>query len=277
MKNSLISYPILFILFVSLCSWGEKAHQKINSSCVEYFPGKIHFLQEWAPFLGDHASDADQRKKTDHNEFVKHFIDMDIYDDFVKAHKIAENFDTACTQYGKEKVMKNGTLPWVTDSTYEALVHNFKTGSWEQAELTAADLGHYVADGYMPLHITANYNGQLSGQKGIHSRYESNMINQYIDSIRFKHAQIHRVKKIKNYIFNYLYANYSYVAILLQADSTAFEMAGKQYNDVYYQKLWAKTNVFTNKLLEESSKTLSRFIYTAWLEAGKPKMPEVKK
>jgi hypothetical protein len=64
---------------------------------------------------------------------------------------------------------------------------------------------------------------------------------------------------------------------LLQADARAFVQAGQQYNDTYYESLWDKTNLFTGKLLEESSKTLARLIYTAWLEAGKPKIPETKK
>lgn len=274
MNSPLIRYSILLIILVSLCSWGEKAHRKINSSCVDFFPKEIQQLKSWAPILADHSSDADLRKKTDKNEFVKHFIDIDIYEDFIKTHKIEENFEVACSKYGKEKVIKDGTLPWVTDSTYNALVQDFKTGNWNQAVLTAADLGHYVGDCSMPLHITANYNGQLTSQTGIHRRYEETMIDRYIDSIHFKTSRIHKVFQVQSFIFNYLYANHSYIGLLLQADSRACEQAGNQYNDIYYQSLWGKTSLFTVKLLEESSKTLAELIYTAWLEAGKPKIPE---
>jgi hypothetical protein len=64
---------------------------------------------------------------------------------------------------------------------------------------------------------------------------------------------------------------------LLQADAQAFVQAGQQYNEAYYASLWDKTSLFTGKLLEESSKTLARLIYTAWLEAGKPKIPGSKR
>jgi hypothetical protein len=274
MNLSLIRYSILLVLLVGLCSWGEKAHYKINSSCVDFFPAEIHQLKAWAPILADHSSDADLRKKTDKTEFVKHFIDIDIYDDFIKNHQMIQNFGAACTKYGKEIVIKNGTLPWVTDSTYQALVADFRKGDWNKAALTAADLGHYVGDGFMPLHITANYNGQLSSQKGIHRRYEEIMIDRYIDGVQFKTSGIHKVNQVQSYIFNYLYANYSYCGLLLQADSRAHEQAGNQYNDIYYKSLWENTSLFTVKLLEESSKTLAELIYTAWLEAGKPRIPE---
>ena len=117
-------------------------------------------------------------------------------------------------------------------------------------------MGHYVGDGFMPLHIAANYDGQLSGQTGIHRRYEETMIDQHIDDIQFKYSRCSKVEKVQKYIFGYLYSNHSYVGLLLQADSRAFEMAGNRYNEIYYEALWDKTELFTRKLLEESSKTL---------------------
>jgi len=273
MNSILARYSILFALLFSLCSWGEKAHRKINASCVEFFPKELNQLKAWAPILADHGSDADFRKKDDKNEFVKHFIDIDNYDDFNNEHRIEENFEKSCLKYGKEKLMKEGTLPWVTDSTYGALVQNFKSGNWNQAVLTAADLGHYVGDGFMPLHITANYNGQLSGQVGIHRQYEEIMIDRHITEIQFKPFECHKIKGVKSYIFSYLYANHSAVSLLLKADSDAYEQAGKQYDEICCETLWAKSNLLTIKLLEESSETFAGLIYTAWLEAGKPKIP----
>jgi len=273
MNSSIFRYSILFVLLIALSSWGEKAHRKINSSCVEYFPIELQQLKFWAPILADHGSDADIRKKNDKNEFVKHFIDIDIFEEFNTSNKIEEDFDALCNKYGKAMVIKNGTLPWVTDSTYKVLVLNFKHKNWEQALLTAADLGHYIGDGFMPLHITANYNGQLSDQAGIHRRYEETMIDKYIDAISFETSGINKVADVKSTIFRNLYNNHSYVSTLLQADSKAYEQAGKQYNETYYENLWKETGLFTTRLLQESSRTLASFIYSAWLEAGKPEIP----
>lgn len=268
-------YLILFVLMVFLSSWGEKAHRKINTFSVAALPGKLHQLESWASYLGDHGADADKRKRTDKDEFVRHFIDIDNYDDFRKTGRIPENFEDACTKYGREFVQKNGTLPWVTDSTYHVLVQDFKTGNWEHARQTAADLGHYVGDGHMPLHISANYNGELSNQKGIHSRYEEKMINQHLDSLQFKKGRAHRIRDIHSFVFNYLYFNNRYVDRLLQADKKAYEKSGNQYNDSYYENLWLETNTYTVSLLQEASNTITRLIYSAWLEAGKPKLPVI--
>jgi hypothetical protein len=273
MKTAFLRYSLLLFLLAGLCSWGEKAHRKINSSIVEFLPKELNQLKTWTPVLAAHCSDADLRKRKDKTEFVKHFIDIDNYDDFNRKHRIEENFELACRKYGKEKVIKEGTLPWTTDSTYRALVQDFKSGNWNQAALTAADLGHYVGDGHMPLHIAANYDGQLTGQTGIHRRFEETMVDRHIDEIQFKRSTCRKVKNIPRYVFDYLYSNHFSLVPLLEADSIASALTGKQYNEVYYNRLWEKTNSLTVKLLEESAKVTAALIYSAWIDAGKPKIP----
>ena len=76
-------------------------------------------------------------------------------------------------------VIDQGVLPWATQITYDSLVNCFTRFDWAKAVLFASDLGHYVGDAHNPLHITRNYNGQYSGNYGVHSRYESGMINAF--------------------------------------------------------------------------------------------------
>ena len=273
MNNTFTRTCLLLALLLLLGSWGEKAHKKINASCVDHFPSELKSLRAWGPQLGAHGSDADNRKKDDKNEFVRHFIDIDNYDQFLQQKTINQDFQADCQVYGRAFVMKNGTLPWVTDSTYRALVNQMRHGQWEKALLTAADLGHYVGDGHMPLHLTANYNGQLSDQKGIHARYEIDMIDRYIDGIQLKKEHAKRINQVKPLVFNYLYHNYQYMAPLLEADKKAYQEANQQYNDTYYASLWKDTGKLTTRLLSEASQELACLIYSAWIEAGKPQIP----
>jgi len=260
---------------IGLSSWGEKAHRKINSCSVDYFPKEIENLKAWEPVLANHGSDPDHRRREEKTEAVRHYIDIDNYDDFRKKHQIETNFAKACLKYGRTEVIKNGTLPWTTDSVYKALVNNFKSKNWKKAAMTAAFLGHYLGDGHMPLHVTANYDGESTGQKGIHRRYEETMIDRYIDQIQFRKGNCKPVRDVKSFVFAYLYKNNSSVSLLLKADTDALKTAAGQYNDLYYSGLWDRTRQVTLLLLEESSKTLARLIYSAWIEAGEPMIPKL--
>lgn len=264
---------MMMALIILLCSWGEKGHQKINGSASQFFPAKLNNYKGWSEKLSEHGSDADNRKKNDRTEGVKHYIDIDAYQDFVEKHQIVESKDDAFNKYGKDFIMKNGTLPWVTDSTYKVLVLQFRSKEWAKAVLTAADLGHYVGDGHMPLHLTLNYDGKLTGQAGIHSRYESKMINQYVDQITVNRSRTRKINNVSRYVFDYIYDNYQYKDSLLNADKAAYEKANHEYNDLYYQTLWSQTQKFTNKLIAGSSKSLAELIRMAWIEAGRPPLP----
>jgi hypothetical protein len=261
------------MLFI-LCSWGEKGHQKINSTAPQFFPSALNKYKGWSEVLAAHGSDPDKRRRTDPKEEIRHYIDIDAYTDFVKTHKIVEGKDEAWSKYGKEFILKNGTLPWVTDSVYKVLVNYFKAKDWSKVVLTAADLGHYCADGHNPTHLTLNYDGQLTQQKGIHSRYESKMFGLYTDSINVNRSRLHKVKDVSRYVFDYIYDNYQYLDSLLIADKYAYEKANHEYSKLYYQTLWSKTKTFTTKMINDSSKSTAELIRMAWVEAGRPKVPK---
>jgi len=267
-------YLLMMTMILFLCSWGEKGHHKINSSAPKFFPSGLNNYKGWSESLAAHGSDPDNRKRIDPTEGIRHYIDIDAYEDFVKTHKIVEGKEEAINKYGLEFIKKNGTLPWVTDSTYQVLVKQFKAKDWKMVVLTAADLGHYVGDGHMPLHLTTNYDGKLTNQGGIHARYESHMINLFVDSIPENITPIHDIANVSRYVFDYMYSNYQYKDSLLNADKYAFEKASHQYKDVYYQTLWLKTKGFTTKMIQGSSKSLAELITKAWSEAGKPTVPE---
>ena len=270
-----VTYITMIAAMLLLCSWGEKGHQKINSASAHYLPARLKRYKGWSEKLSAHGSDADNRKRFYQTEGIKHYIDIDDYQEFNETGKIVEGKQEAIDKYGIDYMKKNGTLPWATDSTYHALVDQYRTRQWNKVILTAADLGHYVGDGYMPLHLTINYDGKNTGQTGIHSRYESKMINKYVDSISVKRSRLHKIKDTNRFIFTYIYDNYQYKDSLLNADKFAFEAAGHAYNDLYYQILWNKTKGFTAKMIGNASKSVEELIRAAWIEAGRPKIPKV--
>ncbi|HPS63359.1 MAG TPA: T9SS type A sorting domain-containing protein, partial [Bacteroidales bacterium] len=164
-----------------------------------------------------------------------------------------------------------GTLPWSTYATFDSLTGAFRRGDWNRSAYFAADLGHYVGDGHMPLHITANYNGQKTGQTGVHSRYETSMISRYEDQLVYQTDSARYITgDIQNYIFQYLYLNYKYVDSILIADEDASSLSGSTSSSAYYGFLWERTGTFTTGLMKRGSQTLGDLIYTAWVKAGSP-------
>ena len=78
-------------------------------------------------------------------------------------------------RFGKEVTAK-GRVPWKIDEVYRGLVQAFRARDLPRALERAGALCHFIADAHVPLHATDNYDGQLTGQRGLHSRWESDLV-----------------------------------------------------------------------------------------------------
>ncbi|MDO9154028.1 MAG: T9SS type A sorting domain-containing protein [Paludibacter sp.] len=262
---------LLFILSIFLVSWGNGGHYIINNKSPESFPVSMNAFRVWTDSLSMNASAADIRKSSDPDEGIRHYIDLDNYDVFLSKGRIPQTYDSVVNTYGLSFVKANGTLPWATLNTYDSLKLAFIQRRWNKAMLFASDLGHYVADGHMPLHLTANYDGQLTNQKGIHSRYESTMVSTFIADLRnYGSRTVNFVPNVNKYIFDYMYLNYKSLADILAADIYAKNLTESTSSSQYYAALWSKTQVITTTLFQKSSQALAELIYTAWVESGSP-------
>lgn len=253
---------------VTLISWGGTGHTKISNLCSLSFNSEMSEFNDWVSYIRNHASDADYRKiKTNPNynpnEQYNHYLDIELFTGFTTTGKIDQ------TSYPSKY---NGILPWATESTFNYLKNALTAHEWDLAKQYAADLGHYVGDGHMPLHITYNYDGDETGQSGIHSRYEGDMIDTYNSQISYSgDTNLVVISNVNQYIFDYIYANHKYVDSVLNADTYA-KTFGSTSSSAYKQALWNKTKGFTIKMFKNASHALAELIYTAWVQAGKPSL-----
>jgi len=272
-KNQLMLVRAITAICIGLifAGWGNVGHRVINSNTVNSFPQPFQQFSFWRDSLAAHGSDADYRKSGDPNEAPKHYIDFEEYNDFVINGSVVQDYDSAVTKYGLTAITNAGSLPWTIMQCYDTLIAAFKQREWHHVVLLSADLGHYIGDANMPLHLTQNYDGQLSSQKGIHSRYESTMIGLYSTSIPIHQNEAIYLADVRDYIFSMTYRNYPYVDSVLRADSLAYVAGSKNYNSTLYkQTLWNLTKNFTGILFSRAAEVLASVMYTAWVNAGSP-------
>jgi hypothetical protein len=268
-KNLRIKFflPIIALSFLFL-GWGYIGHRIINYSTILSALPEMEFFDTWADSLRAHAADADFRKSWDPDEGPKHYIDIDNYPEFINTGTIPQDFDSLVAIHGYSFVLQQGILPWAILAAADSLQTLFELNDMHRAMLIAADIGHYIGDSHMPLHITRNYNGQYTNQYGVHSRYESDMIGSFQSQIIYDGDSLQYINNLSDFIFNMLYENYQYVDSVLYADSVAYAFAGNNYNTTYYNKLWELTKDFTIGLFQKASYRLTCIIYTQWINAG---------
>ena len=267
LKNKILLF-LIPIIILSFLGWGSIGHSIINYNTILTALPEMNFFEYWADSLAAHGSDADDRKSIDPDEAPKHYIDIDNYPEFISTGTIPQNFDSLVAIHGYQFVIDQGILPWAILHSADSLQAAFENNNLRKAMLLAADLGHYIADSHMPLHITRNYNGQYTGQYGVHSRYESGLIQRFQNQIIYEGDSLQYIDNLPGYIFNMIYDNYIYVDSVLYADATAKTFAGNTTSTAYYNKFWELSKNFTIELFRKASYRLTCVIYTTWINAG---------
>jgi len=258
-------------------SWGSTGHRFINQNAAQHLPSALSQLAAQQAYLTNHASDADARRTSDpmDPEKPKHFIDLESFADF---HNLPSDFSVIVSQYGWTALQNYGVLPWTVAATTESLTVQFRRADWTKAYQSAADLGHYVGDAYQPLHCTVNYDGQLTGNGGIHSRYETTMIGLYISSLAVQPDSVRYVNDIYGLALSVVLHSNTYVDSIMQADNLARAASG--WNGIsnapqsYYAALWARTGRLTEEVLQGAIQDLASLWYTAWVNAGVTEVAE---
>lgn len=244
--------------------WGWQGHRYINEHAVDYLPAEMAFFQDQRSFLRAHAVDPD----TDNWPGFYHYIDIDYYPEFFNG-TLPHNMDSLIALYSLNIVETNGTIPWVVETWADSLSALMAAGQWDDAWQVAAELGHYVADAHQPLHLTLNYNGQLTGNHGIHSRYETTMVNLHLSDLPLPTGAAVYWPNILDSTFFYIEAFYPYVDSIMIADDMAWAQ-DPNYGSAYYNVLWQELETLTIITMHKAIINLASIWRTAWENANSP-------
>lgn len=267
-----LSFVLLIIPFFSTSlafaqsssSWGWGGHRYINEHAVEYLPESMAFWIEHTQYLRDHAVDPDQ----DSDPQNYHYIDIDVYPEFFDG-TLPHEYDELATLYSVDFIQENGVAPWVIELWTIELRDLIEAGQWDDVWQIAAELGHYVADTHQPLHLTLNYDGEMTGNDGIHSRYETQMINAHLDDIVLIPGEGEYWPNVLDSTFEYIDFIFPYVDDIIDADDLATAI-DDNYNNAYYNALWGELEDMTNICMNRAVRDLASVWITAWEDAGSP-------
>jgi hypothetical protein len=140
------------------------------------------------------------------------------------------------------------------------------------ADHNAVFAAHYAADLTQPLHTVMNYDGQFTGQKGVHARFETELVNALADGWRLRPRPAIFEPDLRARIFREMTESFSYRNVVFASDHIA--VSGRNYLDPQYSATFYKlAGPLAEKRLEAGASFVSSLWYTAWVRAGKPVLP----
>ena len=294
LKPKLVALFVLGIGFLTL-SWGIVGHERINKAAVMALPQPLQvFFYNHIDFITQEASVPDIRKYALNykDENPRHYFDME---NFGPVDSIPRTLEEAKKKYDAKFLNDNGILPWYIEDMMVKLTKAFKDKNRAEILFLAADLGHYIGDAHMPLHTSANHDGQLSDQKGIHSLWESRLPELFVKKYKLNVPEAQYYESVHNATWDMIKDTHSLVEPLLAIDKKLrtstpenevfkIDSDGKvvksKYNsavftDEYATKLHKDLNGMVEKQMKKAITATASFWYTAWVNAGKPDLSKL--
>ncbi|PZX93467.1 S1/P1 Nuclease [Flavobacterium aquariorum] len=289
LKRSVLTFSAIGIAFITL-SWGIFGHEHINNAAVMALPKPMQtFFYNHLDFITQESTVPDLRKYTlrDKAENPRHFMDLENFGD---VESIPLPFEEAKKKYDEKFLADNGILPWYIQEVMTKLTKAMKDKRKTEILFLAADLAHYIGDANMPLHTSANHDGQLTNQKGIHSMFESRIPEMFGKNYNYYTGEAKYIENVEKATWDMLKDSHNQVEPLLLIDrklratftpETLYNkdekgnIAKNKFGDLIYSKEYVtQFHTALNGMVESQMRkaiiATTNFWYTAWVNAGKP-------
>ncbi|WP_370687638.1 zinc dependent phospholipase C family protein [Fulvivirga ligni] len=270
--------------------WGFYGHQKINRLAVFTLPPEmIAFYKHHIRYITENAVNPDKRRYAVDGEAPRHFIDIDVYGDSA-IYKMPRYWNAAVEQFTEDTLQAYGIVPWHVYRMKGWLTDAMRIRDAKAILRLSAELGHYIADANVPLHTTENYNGQLTGQKGIHGLWESRLPELFSEDYDFLVGRADYIENTQLAIWQGVTHAHEALDSVLQYEITvsqkleedkkySFETRGAATVKVYSREFSKEYHVMLNHMVERQMrravKMVGDFWYTCWIDAGQPDLEAI--
>jgi hypothetical protein len=294
-KKHFIGGLLLMACIPAFLAWGTFGHEHINRASVMALPEPLQlFFYNHVDFVTQESTVPDLRKYTLHDkaENPRHYIDLE---NFGGIDSLPLNMAGAKAKYDEKFLQQNGILPWYVLDLMEQLTKAFKEKRKTEILFLASDLGHYLGDANMPLHTSANHDGQLTDQKGIHAFWEAQLPEMYGKNYNYHTPDARFIPDLQKEMWHILSYSHKLKDTLLLADKQLKEKIGADnmykkdaagvllknkfgapvHTDEYAKQYHDLLKGMVEKQLRNAIEATSSFWYTAWVNAGKPDLSDL--
>ena len=274
-------------------SWGFFGHKRINRIATFTLPPEMFgFYKEHIEYITEHAVDPDKRRYAVKGEAECHFIDIDHY--VVEGQSpfavVPRGWYKAVEKFTEDTLHAYGIVPWHIQVMKQRLQKAFEAKNVDLILKYSADIGHYIADAHVPLHTTENYNGQMTGQKGIHGLWESRLVEINAEDYDYFIGKGAYIKNPLDFTWEAVQqSHYALDSVLrFEKELTAqfppdkkysYEQRGnvtvQTYSYEFSQAYHKMLDGMVERRLRAAILAVGSFWYTAWVDAGQPDLTKL--
>jgi len=282
MRKSLLSIATAVCLLLvpgHAFAWGAAGHQLLMRRAIELLPPELKpFFETYREELVLRSNDPDLWRNVPWDDDSNHFIDLGI-PEYGKPPfaELPRERGAALAKFGEANLKRWGTLPWRIEEMAGSLRRGFegmgKNGAYSISDviLFSSAMGHYIQDATQPFHATINYDGFETGNNGIHSRFERDLIEKFSTRLQLSPGAMKPITNPRDEAFDLVTTSYGLVDRVLAADKAALGTKDT-YDNEYFEKFFASMQPVLDQQLSTAISATAGMIVGAWELAGRPKL-----
>ncbi|MFB9864139.1 hypothetical protein EFA69_07690 [Rufibacter immobilis] len=286
----LLTGCLLLSCSVSGFSWGFFGHKVIQQLAVYGLPKQMQvYYHRHMATLVETSVRPDERRSVDPQEAPRHYIDLEAFGPHA-LHDMPRDWSAAAAKYSADTLQKYGIVPWQVMRIKERLTHAFYTKNADSILYYSADLAHYIQDAHVPLHTSLNHDGQLTGQTGLHSLWESKLPEQHLAGYHLRQSNGQYLKNPELAIWEVVRASHQLVPLVLSAEKQASEKfteatkytvterngrTRRSYTDAFAAAYHQALGNMVQDRMKASAEATASFWYTCWVDGGKPDLSKL--
>lgn len=260
-------------------AWGFAGHKLIMSRAIDLLPPELKpFYEHFRTELDVRITDADVWRGVPWDDDPNHFINFGVPEYGPPPFAaLPREHGAALAKFGAVTLRRLGTLPWreeeMAGSLRRAMESMTRQSSYAASDtvLFTAQACHYLQDASQPFHTTINYDGLLTGNAGIHARFESELLEKFGSRLRLHPAAPTAITNVREATFDHLIESYALVDRILAADTAAIG-SKEVYDDEYFERFFVAVQPLLEQQLNRAISRTAGLIIGAWELAGRPSM-----
>lgn len=246
-------------------SWNDMGHRKTIEKAVDVLPKAVKdFYKGRRNALMERVTDPARVEP-------RVVFEVDRLEAFPFDH-LPTSREEAVSRYGEEKLAEAGDLPWRIIETFQKLTEAFRAMDVSMIEARSVEIAYYVGEMHVPLNLSKDGDGEPTGQYGLRERLDGRLLEIFLDDVDVKPDAAIYLDRPGDYAVSIAPKVYVWADNLLLADYLS-NRGTMSYDRFYFDGLWRRSADVIALSLSRTSEDMASFWYTAWVDAGKPKLP----
>ena len=273
MKQRTIIAILCLLAAQGALAWNGRLHMDITRAAARSVPEEMDAWVDYGKVLARYSIFPDLWKGDDKGEGQHHYIDVERFSP-LSATNLPATLAEVEALIGRRTTPDDGVAPWAIMEMQQRLTAAMATNDWVLAARLATTLAHYVEDIHQPLHTTENFDGASGAAAGVHLRWEDQMPDIFWRNSMLTPGAAEYLDNPLPAVLQWIADSHALFDPVLAADREAAKAGGGVESRLYFRLLWQKTqNIFTGQA-NAAATHLASLWYTAWVDAGRPAIPE---